>query len=47
VLYGAAIAVAGLMVSPLRIPKLVGVSFYAFNAIAFAIAAGHAVQLFS
>jgi phosphatidylserine synthase len=47
VLYGAAIAVAGLMVSPLRIPKLVGVSFYAFNALAFAIAIGHAAQLFA
>ncbi|MDA0797828.1 MAG: CDP-alcohol phosphatidyltransferase family protein [Chloroflexi bacterium] len=47
VLYGAAIAVAGLMVSHLRIPKLVGVSFYAFNALAFAIAAGHAAQLFA
>lgn len=45
VLYGAVIGVAGLMVSPLRIPKLVGVSFYAFNALAFAIAAGHAAQL--
>jgi phosphatidylserine synthase len=47
VLYGAAIAVASLMVSPLRVPKLEGVWFYSFNAIAIAIAAGHLAQLFS
>ncbi len=45
VLYGSAIVVAGLMVSPLRIPKLTGVAFYAFNALAFAITAAHGVQL--
>lgn len=45
VLYGAAIVVAGLMVSPLRIPKLSGASFYAFNVFAFAVAAGHAALL--
>ena len=45
VLYGSAVAIAGLMVSPLRIPKLTGAAFYAFNALAFLIAALHAVRL--
>ena len=45
VLYGGAMALVALMVSPLRIPKLTGVPFYAFNGVAFAIAALHAVRL--
>ncbi len=45
VLYGGAMALVALMVSPLRIPKLMGVPFYAFNGVAFAIAALHAVRL--
>ena len=44
-IYASIVAVAAVMVSPLRIPKLFGVAFYVFNAIAFAIAAGHAVRL--
>ncbi len=45
VLYGSAMALVALMVSPLRIPKLTGVWFYAINGVAFAIAALHAVRL--
>jgi phosphatidylserine synthase len=45
VIYAAGIAVAALMVSPLRIPKVGGAFFYVFNGIAFAIAAGHAARL--
>ena len=45
VLYGSAMAIVALMVSPLRIPKLTGVWFYAINGLAFAIAALHAVRL--
>jgi hypothetical protein len=44
-IYASTVAVAAVMVSPLRIPKLFGAAFYVFNAIAFAIAAGHAVLL--
>ena len=45
VLYGSAMARVALMVSPLRIPKLTGASFYAINAVALAIAALHAARL--
>ena len=45
VLYGSAMALVALMVSPLRIPKLTGASFYALNGVALAIAALHAVRL--
>ena len=45
VLYGSAMAIAALMVSSLRVPKLTGASFYALNAMAFSIAALHAVRL--
>ena len=45
VLYGSAMALAVLMVSPLRIPKLTGASFYALNGAALAIATLHAVRL--
>ena len=45
VLYGAVIALAGLMVSRLRIPKFTGASYYAINALAFALAAAHAARL--
>ena len=45
VIYGGAMALAALMVSPLRIPKLTGATFYAFNGLAFAIAALHAARL--
>ncbi len=45
VLYGSAMALAVLMVSSLRIPKLTGRSFYAINGAAFSIAALHAVRL--
>ena len=44
VLYGSAMALVALMVSPLRIPKLTGGPFYALNGVAFAIAALHAVR---
>ena len=39
-------AIVALMASSLRIPKLTGSSFWAFNAIAFSISALHAVRLF-
>ena len=45
VLYGSAVAIAALMVSSLRIPKLTGASFYALNGVALSIAALHAVRL--
>lgn len=45
VLYGSAMALAALMVSPLRVPKLTGGAFYALNGVAFAIAALHAARL--
>lgn len=45
VLYAGAMGIVALMVSSLRIPKLTGTSFYAFNALAFSIAAAHAVRL--
>ncbi len=45
VLYGSAMAIVALMVSPLRVPKLTGASFYALNGVAFSIAALHAVRL--
>jgi len=45
VIYAAGVVVAAVMVSPLRIPKLGGAAFWAFNGIAFAIAGGHAVLL--
>ena len=45
VLYGSAMALVALMVSPLRIRKLTGVPFYALNGVAVAIAALHAVRL--
>ena len=44
VLYIGAVALAGLMVSPLSIPKLTGASFYALNVFALIIAALHAVR---
>ena len=45
VLYGSAVALAALMVSSLRIPKLTGASFYALNAVALSIAALHVMRL--
>ena len=45
VLYGTAMALVALMVSSLRFPKLTGVSFYALNGVALAIAVLHAVRL--
>lgn len=45
VLYAGAMGIVALMVSSLRIPKLTGTSFYALNALAFSIAALHAVRL--
>ncbi len=45
VLYGGAMGLVALMVSPLRVPKLTGASFYAINAVALSIAALHAVRL--
>ena len=45
VLYGSAMTIVALMVSPLRVPKLTGASFYAINGVALAIAALHAVRL--
>ncbi len=45
VLYGGAMALVALMVSPLRFPKLSGVSFYALNGVAFTIAALHAARM--
>ncbi len=44
-LYGAAVALAALMVSPLRIPKLTGRWYYALIALAFLMAAAHASRL--
>ena len=44
-LYGAALALAALMVSPLRIPKLTGRWYYALTALALLMAAAHASQL--
>ena len=44
-LYGAAIALAALMVSPLRIPKLTGRWYYALSAVALLLAAAHASRL--
>lgn len=45
-LYAGAVILAALMVSPLRMPKLTGKPFVAFNGAAFAIAALHVVRLF-
>ena len=45
VLYGGAMGLVALMVSPLRIPKMTGAAFYAFNALAFAIGALHAARI--
>ena len=45
VLYGAAMVLVALMVSPLRFPKLTGGPFYALNGAALTIAALHAVRL--
>ena len=44
-LYGAAVALAALMVSPLRIRKLSGRWYYALTALAFVMAAAHAARL--
>ena len=44
-LYGAAVTLAALMVSPLRIPKLTGRWYYALTALAFLMAAAHASRL--
>ena len=44
-LYGAALALAALMVSPLPIPKLTGRWYYALTALALLMAAAHAAQL--
>jgi len=41
-IYGAAVALAALMVSPLRISKLTGRWYYALTALAFLMAAAHA-----
>ncbi len=45
VLYGTAVTLAGLMVSPLPVPKLVGGRYYALMAVALVIATLHAVRL--
>jgi CDP-diacylglycerol--serine O-phosphatidyltransferase len=45
VLYGSAMGLVGLMVSPLGVPKFSGVAFYAINSVAFVIAGLHAVRL--
>ena len=45
VIYAASVGVAAVMVSPLRVPKLGGAAFWAFNGIALAIAGAHAVLL--
>jgi CDP-diacylglycerol--serine O-phosphatidyltransferase len=45
VLYGTAMVLVALMVSPLRIPKLSGASFYAINGVAVTIAVLHVVRL--
>jgi len=42
-----AMAIVALMVSPLRIPKLVGAPYLLFNALAFGVAAAHAWRLFN
>jgi phosphatidylserine synthase len=44
-LYVSAMAIVALMVSPLRIPKLVGTPYLLFNALAFGVAAAHAWRL--
>jgi CDP-diacylglycerol--serine O-phosphatidyltransferase len=44
-LYVSAMAIVALMVSPLRIPKLVGAPYLLFNALAFGVAAAHAWRL--
>lgn len=45
-LYGTAIVLAALMVSPLQIPKLTGRWYYALTALALIVAAAHATRLF-
>ena len=45
VLYGTAIVLVALMVSPLRIPKFSGASFWALNGFALLVAALHGVRL--
>jgi CDP-diacylglycerol--serine O-phosphatidyltransferase len=44
VIYAGAMVLVALMVSPLRIPKLTGPSFYAINAVALVIAILHGVR---
>jgi CDP-diacylglycerol--serine O-phosphatidyltransferase len=45
VLYGNAMALVALMVSPLRVPKLIGRPFYALNTLALSIGALHIMHL--
>ena len=45
VIYASAMAIVALMVSPLRVPKLSGRSFYALNGVALGVAVLHAVRL--
>jgi CDP-diacylglycerol--serine O-phosphatidyltransferase len=45
VLYVAVIVLAGLMVSPLPIPKFTGSSYYAISALALALALAHAARM--
>jgi phosphatidylserine synthase len=45
VLYGTAMVIVVMMVSPLRVPKSTGASFFVLNGVAFSIAALHAVRL--
>lgn len=45
VLYGTVLVLAGLMVSPLRIPKFTASWYYAITALAFALAFAHAVRM--
>jgi len=45
VLYGAVLILVGLMVSPLRIPKFTGKSYYAVIALAFILASTHAARM--
>ncbi len=45
VLYGAVLILAGLMVSPLGIPKFTGTSYYAVTALAFTLASTHAARM--
>jgi phosphatidylserine synthase len=45
VLYAAVVVLAGLMVSPLPIPKFTGRSYYAVSALALALALAHAARM--